>query len=339
MENTVLLNQDQDLILIDWLTVTSKCDSVQSMIELLGMTDPGIIWETKEAYMNGYPMRCHFNGINILSGGTAEMGICLTMSGSGCRAFESYGHGNWWWLLEHFSNDLGSYNYTRLDLAFDDHTGILDMDVLRDDTDDHYYRSRSRWWKVEYGSQGCTIYHGSPQSEIRIRIYDKAAERGCQNSEHWVRVEIMMRRDNAARCVAMILERQRIGVVFCGVLRNYLCYLEPSSDSNRSRWELAPYWDKLLNGAAPLSTWAAPGEEYNIFRLENWLVHQCGGGIKCWAEIYGLDDLDNKIKMAEVRVSPKHQRLINEHERLKAMNKRKSPGNPGDEYLKKGEST
>ena len=81
-----------NLILIDWLTATSHIDSVDGIKELLGLDKAGITWETKEAYMNGYPMRQSFGGINILYGGREDMGVCHTMSGQGCRSFESYGH-------------------------------------------------------------------------------------------------------------------------------------------------------------------------------------------------------------------------------------------------------
>lgn len=312
------MEKRENIFLIDWLTVTSKCDSVHTMINILGMSD--VSWEHKESYMNGYPFRCSFNGINILYGAREDMGVCLTMSGTGCRAFETYsimkGTGSWIQILILFVSDPRSYNITRLDIAFDDHTGILDIDEIKDDTDDHNYVSKSRWWKVEYGSEGCTIYHGSPQSNVRIRIYDKAAERGYQDDTHWIRVEIMLRDTNAANTVSLILAHAKIAPVFCGILRNYLTYRIPSGDSNKSRWPLAEYWERLLNEAAPLSVWSAPGEEYNIFKLTNFLVNQCGGAITCWREIFGLDQLNKEIKMKEIQLSPKYQRLIEQHKRI-----------------------
>ncbi|MBQ1233185.1 MAG: replication initiation factor domain-containing protein, partial [Clostridia bacterium] len=36
------------------------------------------------------------------------------------------------------------------------------------------------------------IYHGSPKSNMYIRIYDKAAERDLEGI-HWIRVEMQMR--------------------------------------------------------------------------------------------------------------------------------------------------
>lgn len=300
-----------NLILIDWLTVTSHCDSVESFKVLLGLDRPGITWETKEAYMNGYPMRQMYGGINILYGGRDDMGVCLTMSGQGCRTFESYGHGDWFGLLAFFLTP-DDYNITRLDVAFDDHTGILDINRLLDDTDDHYYVSKSRWWKVEYGSEGTCIYHGSPKSDVRIRIYDKAAERGLLDGTHWVRVELQLRDKLASAMADEIILCPNVGRAFCGVLRNYLTYRDPNGDTNRSRWPLADYWEKLLDGVATVRVWTSPGVEYNIFRLERFLVDQCGSAIKCYADIYGFPDLMEKIKLKGCRMSLKYQQLLNQ---------------------------
>lgn len=305
------MDNQPNLILIDWFTGTSHIDSVDTIKVLLGMDSPGITWETKEAYMNGYPMRQIYQGVNILYGGRDDMGVCLTMSGQGCRTFETYGHGDWFGLLGTFITP-GDYNITRLDLAFDDHTGILNMNQLLDDTDDHCYVSRSRWWKVEYGSQGTSIYHGSPKSDVRFRIYDKAAERGMLDGCHWIRVEMQLRDKLASSMVSVILRDLDVGRSFCGVLRNYLTYRVPNGDSNRSRWPLADYWEELLSGAAVVRLWSSPGVEYNIFRLENYLVSQCGAAIRCWNDLYGLPDLLEKIKLRGVRTSLKYQILLDQ---------------------------
>lgn len=304
------MENQPDLVLIDWLTVTSKVDSVDTFIRLLGMDVHGIAWEEKEAYMNGYPMRKTWGGVTLLYGARDDMGVCLTMSGAGCRTFESHSSVSWVELLSVFSSNPADYNITRLDLAFDDHSGILDIQRVLDDTDDHYYVSNFRWWKVEYGSEGTCIYHGSPTSDIRFRIYDKAAERGMSEDTHWIRVEAQLRKKNAMAAVANILRDNDVGSTFAGILRNYLTYREPSDDKNKSRWPIADYWEKLINSVAAIRLWSDPGVEYNIFRLERWLVDQCGAAITCWSDIYGLDDLLEKISNRAVRRSPKYQRLI-----------------------------
>lgn len=302
-----------NLILIDWITVTSHCDDVDSFMRILGMADKGIPWESLDAYMNGYPKRTFWNGITINWGSNREeMGVCLTLSGQGCRTFETYGHGDWMALLSLFISSK-DYNITRLDLAYDDHTGVLPhIDVIRDDTEDGHYVSKSRWWKIEYGSQGTSIYHGSPRSDVRIRIYDKARERGFNDGRHWIRVELQLRSDRAGAAVASIVESD-IGTTMCGVLRNYLTYRDPSGDSNKSRWDLTWYWAKLLGGVSAISLWHSPGEDYNISRVEEWLVKQCGGAILTWHQLYNVSDLIYRIKQSGIQLSPKYKRILDEY--------------------------
>lgn len=308
------MEHSDNLILIDWLTFVSRCDSPDSIKDYLGIRD--LDWEECEHGLMGYPKRYKCGHINILFGGSDDMGVCCTLSGQGCREFESFGHGNWRFLFELIHSQGSDVWLTRLDLAFDDRVGILDMDQLLDDTDAHNYTRRGKFWEVRYGSAGATIYHGAPDSETLCRIYDKAAERGCQDDTHWIRVELQLRGQNANGCVEKLLT-MRTGDVFRGVLRNFLVYRVPSSDTNRSRWPVAPYWDRVLLGAQAISVYSAPGVEYNIFRLERYLVDQAGPSILCYAQIVGLDELLSQIKSKHMRISPKHQKLIYEFEMLK----------------------
>ena len=307
---------DYNLILFDWLTVTTKIWSENDLINLLHLQD--CTWEHIDAYRYGYSLRCSFSGITIMSGGHDEkMGICLEMTGQGCRAFESYSDLTWLQLYQILMEPLYEFNITHIDIAFDDHTGILDIAEILDDTDHHRYRSRSRWWKVEYGSCGTTIYHGSPQSNTRVRIYDKAAERGLLDGTHWIRVEIVLRDVNASGAIQAFLEHEDLGAVFSGILSNYLVYCDPSTDSNRSRWQPTEYWQQLLQGAKAIHIASDPGLEYNIFRLEGYLRDQCGGAIYTWMQINGLDSLESLIKERRSRLNPKHKLLLREFERLK----------------------
>ena len=101
-----------------------------------------------------------------------------------------------------------------------------------------------------------------------------------------------------------------VGRSFRGVLRNYLTYRDPSGDSNKSRWGLAWYWEKLLDGIEAVRLWTSPGVEYNVFRLQRFLVDQCGAAITCYRDLYGLPDLMDKIKLKGCRISPKYQQLL-----------------------------
>lgn len=312
MEKEVI--SDCNLILIDWLTFSTKIWSVQDLKNILCLSD--VSWELAEYGRYGYKRKEVFNGVNILydgrlnADGIDDMGVCIEISGQGCRTLETFGGVDWLQLLSFLMEDLNECNITRLDLAYDDHTGILDKLQLKLDTDDGFYRSRFQTWEVRYGNRGFSIYHGSVQSQVRVRIYDKAAERGLLDGTHWIRVEIQLRDDNATGAARAFLDRKEIGSVYSGILANYVVYCEESSDTNKSRWSTAAYWNELLQGAASIHIAAAPGIEYNVFHLEAFLRDTAGGALQTWIQIFGLDSLPALLKDRKGKLNPKHKKLL-----------------------------
>ena len=312
-ESTITVSTE-NLILFDWLTFTSHADSPESLMILLGLKD--VPWQKMDKGRNGYRQRYFFENISILYDGAENMGVCVDMSGTGCRAFETYSTISWMELMQILHYSAGDYNVTRLDMAFDDHTGILDIDELRDDTDDHLYVSRSRTWKVEYGSSGTTIYHGSPKSDMYIRIYDKAAERDLQDV-HWIRVEMQMRDDIASGFIAGLMINP-VGIHFRGVLHNYLRYVvDPGTDENMSRWSMTDYWSALIDGMQQIRCWSAPGVEYNEFKLSNFVINQAGNALDCYLYIFGVEDLIRELGNRAIKPSPKYERLKAKYLNLK----------------------
>ena len=314
MTKTTTVVSTENLILFDWLTFTSHCDSPETVMQLLGLKD--VSWQKMDRGRNGYRQRYFFENISILYDGAENMGVCVDMSGTGCRAFETYSKIGWDELMQILYFSSGDYNVTRLDMAFDDHTGILDIDELRDDTDSHMYVSRSRTWEVDYGSAGQTIYHGSPRSNMYIRIYDKAAERDLQDC-HWIRVEMQMRDEIATGFIDGLMIHP-VGVQFRGVLHNYLRYVvDPGTDENMSRWPMADYWKELIDGIHQIRCWSAPGVEYNEFHLSNYIINQAGNSLYCYLKIFGMEDLIRELGNRSVKMSPKYLRLLEKYKELK----------------------
>lgn len=328
------LDITENVILIDWLSVTFFDITKIDVIRLLGLDDPAIDWDDRLAFRNGYPRQCTWNNICIAYGAdkaenytddsdkTAaekvrlDMGISLTMSGNGCRAFETYGAGNWIQLLTQICNMDTRFNITRLDLAFDDHTGLLDIwRIAQDVRDRNYTGSPKKSQILESDDQtedlrGLTIYVGSQKSKIFTRIYDKAAERGYKD-KHWIRVELQLRHERAMAAIAEILQKNDVGKVFAGVLRNYCCFREPGNDSNKSRWAIADYWDKLLNGAERIRLWISPGEPYNFRRTEEHMINQYGQALQAYERIHGnIYELIRKCREAHPMLKKKYQVAI-----------------------------
>lgn len=191
----------ENLILYDWVSITSKIHSPDDFIRMLGLNKDNISWE-KVKGAHGYRDRLYWQSISIHYNGSEDMGIWLEMSGQGCRAFESYGTGDFDALFSEVLDNPDDMHITRLDVAFDDHTGILDIDEICKDAENQMYISRTNAWQVTRSDSGNSVTHGSRASEILIRIYDKAAERGFEDGRHWVRVELQLRRERARAFLA-----------------------------------------------------------------------------------------------------------------------------------------
>lgn len=337
------LPQETNVFLIDWLTFVTFVDDVQAVKSLLGLDDPSIPWSDEVKFRNGYPLQAYWGGITISHGadrvefykddgnGTAEskvrtdMGICVNLSGTGCRSFETYGHGDWNKLFAAFFSGA-KYNITRLDLAYDDHTGILDIHKIEDDTRDRAYVTRAKYAEVVWSDnentdiQGMTVQIGSDKSRTKIRIYDKAAERGYKG-RHWIRCEIQLRKENAAVACAKLFELRHIGKVAAGILRNYVTYRVPTADSNKSRWPIAGYWDRLILDMERIKLWITPGDPYNFSKTERWLVDQCGQAILTAMKMHRLAFLIRQIEKQNPELAPKYERVIAEYEMQRKLDR------------------
>lgn len=330
------LNEQNNLFVIDWLTVTFHTDTVTSIQVMLDLfTYP---WETKNSFINGYPLDTSFSNIHIRWGADdprfysdgidkkgvfrtaaekarTDMGISLDISGQGCRSFEEYSGISWFELIKRIFEHNGKV--TRLDLAYDDHTGVLDIYRIALDVKDRNYVSKAKFSMViwsddqEEDIQGLTVQIGSKSSPVLIRIYDKAAERGYDHNLHWIRVELQLRQDRAHTALKRLFQRESIGIVSAGILRNYLTFRIPSEDSNKSRWKICPYWDNVLLDMEKISVWVAPGEPYNFSKSENHMIDQYGQFLQAYAQIHGgLSSLLARSEQAHKILKPKYLNAV-----------------------------
>jgi hypothetical protein len=304
----------ENIVLYDWLSFTSKNHTPEQLIEALGLTH--CPWqETKGAH--GYRDRKYFSCISVHYNGREDMGVWVEMSGQGCRTFESLSAKSWDDLFGWIA--VQQLKITRLDVAFDDHTGILDIDEVVEDTRRKHYVSRSDYWETVLSSKGSTVQIGSPQSKVLVRIYDKAAERHCEPGTHWVRVEMQLRDDRALQFTKIPMT---VGEAFSGVLLNYLRYVIPDdTDTNKWRWQMTDYWLDMLEVLTPIKIYTAPGMDYNIDRCREYVVNQAGNAIDALLQIYGIHEFQRLIRERPTVENPKYTRLVQQYkaDRLSAL--------------------
>ena len=301
------MDSEKDIVLYDWLSFTSKTHAPEDLIAALGLSS--CPWqEIKGAH--GYRDRKYFSCISIHYNGREDMGVWVEMSGQGCRTFETLSRVGWDALFSFI--DTNHLKITRLDVAFDDHSGILNIRDIVEDTQEGNFVSKSDYWETVLSSKGSTVQIGSPQSKVLVRIYDKARERRCSEGTHWVRVEIQLRDDRAIQFTKIPMS---IGEAFSGVLLNYLRYVIPDdTDTNKWRWMMRPYWINMLEVVTPISIYTAPGMDYNIDRCREYVVNQAGNAIDCLIRIYGLNEFKAMVDHRPTSKNPKYEALVRQYQ-------------------------
>lgn len=226
-------------------------------------------------------------------------------------------------MVAHVHEDLGGHT-TRLDVAFDDKVGLLDLDQVAAAFEAGDYVSRYRhkprvWSDMETG--GRTFYLGSPTSDSQLVIYDKAKERvtnghadQVEGLTHWVRVELRLRRDRAHAAAVQLKERgQGAWSYFCGVLKGMLDFKVRGTSEQKTRWDTSPWWDAFL-GFAEKARLVVEAKVRTLDDVRGWLLDQVAPSLAVLEEGMGFDKawafLYQVAQEGHGRLGPRHRQLL-----------------------------
>lgn len=305
--------------------------SADDVKELLGMQH--LQWQEANG-AQGFTNRYWFDHISIHYGGRTDCVWC-EMSGQGCRAFETYSsYGDFNELFSYILSDDSS-NVTRLDVAFDDHTGVINIKKFDKSCEKQFVSTRFRDYGVtkSYVNNNITLYFGSQKSDTLFRCYNKAAERNREEEGHWIRFEMQLRNERALQFLLSYFQNEcDIGLTFKGVLNNYLRVIVPSeSDSNKWRWRTARWWSRIIGNVDKISLYSRKDVEYNFFQLKNYVVNQAGNAIDCMIGLIGVEEFQKEIKARESNPNPKYKYIADKYKKFKELEKSDLPI---DEILK-----
>lgn len=359
------IDYSKNRLLIDWFSFSSRIDDFFSIVSLLGMSDcnfeclPGVNGYSERYYFNGISVHVAGNNSTVFTGSARQRsisGVWLEMSGQGCRTFESYGHGDWQTLLDYvsFNNQeitervkdadgnekhvkYNAHNITvnRVDLAYDDFLGYLDIHKIAEDTRAHNYVSKFRSDPQIIESIGdvesaLTVTHGRMGSDVFIRIYDKRLESHAEDfTDHWIRSEIMLRHDRAAAAIDLLTDqydykdgvrylissKKEIDEMYFLVMNNYLRFIQPSdTDSNRWRAPLADHWEKFCNSVTSfrISLFTSSGVDYSLLRMDNYVENVLSGVIYTYVTVHGVDKMLDICNSNVYKLSNKYRLLLAE---------------------------
>lgn len=289
--------------------MTSKIHDRQHFIELLGLQDCTFL-EMSGRY--GWQNRMYYQGISVLYGGSRE-DICLELSGTGCRMVEEMS-GNtfdWFGFLHSFEFDIrvGDVNISRLDIAGDDHEGILNYRRMAMHCRRRRYICKARWNMWSDGAEQA-IYFGSPASDRRLRIYNKALEREL-TGEHWIRAEMQMRNKNALSFLLNWFREKDIGGCYAGVLRDFLRFTETAPEqNNHQRCDTCAWWNKFIGGIGKCPQLYIDSKPYTLFHVQRFLERQASSSLKLWLEANNGDWEDIIAMIEHAKLNSRQMQLL-----------------------------
>lgn len=294
-------------VLIDYLTLSDKEENIFNIMEAFGLTDAPFL-TINGRY--GWRKALFYRGVTIYHGGREDIGFNL--SGKGCRTVEAARPGFDWlgFLLLYLDKQRqGAGHISRLDIAADDHEGLLDMQKLFRyiATDRYICKAKFRTW-TQGSEEHC--YFGSPSSATRLRVYNKALEQGVDG--HWIRAEMQLR-DEAAVSFLLNLEQTglSVGETYAGVLLNYLRFIrEPVQGENYSRAAVVGWWVKFLGAMRKLPNLSMPAEEYSLASVYSFIEHQAGSSLRTWLEANHGDMTDLLAMVEGAKLNKRQKELL-----------------------------
>lgn len=247
------------------------------------------------------------------------------MSGQGCREFEEFSEKSWCdlltWLHDESQREIkiappGStyvdciiYDHvdmirtvkvaqiSRLDLAYDDFEGKLDINVMAAETRAFNYTTILKRYKIIEDSEtanpdhvGLSVCFGSKSSNVYFRFYDKRVERERWDLSHWIRAEIQLRSAAAVGALDCICSGMPIGELHSNICNKYIQYKIPGNDSHKDRWNAAQWWLDFLGSVSEIFLFSRKDVEYNKKRMDQYAYKQNHNHTLCEIVCDGLGE-------------------------------------------------
>lgn len=322
-------------VLIDWLTFSVKEKDPDKVIQTYLGLDPALFQDTGFTQFMGYSKVQRFSDILVCSEGREDdnfhdMGVCVSMSGNGCRTFETMSkltldlkdkQGTqsvaFPALFQLLASDADA-NVSRIDIACDDRAGHLNMDDILNKVQTNEVNSRmaKRSTVISFdGTQrnGATAYIGAPSSSFRVRIYDKALEQG--EPGHWVRVELVMRGKNSKSFVEQMTGSENVGKLAAQVINDKFSFID-RDDSNITRCTVCPWWQSFVDELESVRLVAREVIQHTVEQIGNWVEAQVGPSLAILFQTMGWPYIFELAKDSAKRLSDKQISLVTDYNSL-----------------------
>lgn len=337
-------------ISVDWLswTILEESYTVEDVLKMIGFSIAEFQKMPRGA--SGYMSRfSHVTlPISVLSDGREGMGIHVEVSGTAMKSLmnryisckteltpfgdKAYSTTSFdYTVLSDFMRDIRQYGHvTRIDIAIDDrgcnYYSLLELSGI---LSEKRYTSKFRKWReiVEHDNSydrsattGYTIYLGSRESAIMLRIYDKQMERNKQLIQGgqepimypWVRWELELKDERAEEISRILSTENTLNQVAIGVLSNYLRLVD-LDNARIDRCSTSDKWQSFIDGIQALSLFVS-SEPKTLDDTRRWLERQVSTSLAAVmiADCGDTAFLHKLIKTGELKLSQHQLDMIND---------------------------
>jgi len=222
---------------------------------------------------------------------------------------------------------------TRVDLCWDETSGLLDLSVVREALRNRDYTARWREWQYLESEKdtrdngpvrGETFYMGSSKSDSQLRVYDKRAERlqkgHAVEVDHWVRCELQLRRkraDAVSRLWAQVrTDAEAVVTRLTGYLRSMVEFKEPGAtwDTNVTRRPIARWWVRFLAFADKARLAVVKAEARTVGDCYEWVDGQVAPTLAlihdAWGEDVFYKVVRQLVRSGRDRQGPRHKAIL-----------------------------
>lgn len=315
---------------LDYLTFTGKqaVAQVQEIICLVAAIfecDRAVVWEESRAVTRG---RYYDHSARLVNGGDAAW------SAPGDDGLSSYRISIPGQVINRvpvlvvlemilYLHKTYKINWTRIDIKLDDYSKRLDLAKVRAAAEDgNYLRFRAISYHEDQRKKGRTQYFGSPESDKRMRFYDKDIEsKGMVDSK---RIELQLREERAQIFMENLIEMGAMGEeeilqFMTEAVLAAIDFRDRSQDSNVSRCPRLDWWNEFLEyckfqGGIRFSS---PRKESSVAKKMVWIRRQVETTISIFRDILGEDGFDKFIQTCiysgRKRYRAEHRAHIQQH--------------------------
>ena len=237
--------------------------------------------------------------IFIYTSADEEKGVLLELKGRGCRQFESYllaQQRSWYDFLMDALVDGGVMK--RIDLAINDHTGILDIPELAEKCRKQEYIGKSRSYKFYQSGElikhreddreymGRTLYLGSLKSDVYFCIYEKDYEQyvklgtPLEEADIINRFEIRLRNERAYYAVRDLLTYYDAEQTAFSIINQYVRFVDEEPDKRKNDWKLNDRWAWFIGDNRQSLKLTTKPEPYTLDRTLRWVQRQVAPTLK-----------------------------------------------------------